>query len=257
MLASMTGTARQTLMGYLMPQDEDKAETLTEDQITEIVKGFKKPEKNKKKEQLKNDLDGNTQVFITTFLSMVYKAFDRETKLLLVVTQSSEGMTELKVTRNDVERPILLYNFCHSRFQNAAESVGKLISGKTFKHTLFIVDPPWGSTKDYEKPEWDHESKKWEENDYRDVLKFVSMVNPNLEFQRATIIFHVPDNYLTDLLSTIRAVNLHYTVFCWAKNCGNLQGNRIRWAHELAVVVSKRKSTVRPETLYNKDFPDR
>ena len=110
---------------------------------------------DKKKEQLKNDLDGNTQVFITTFLSMVYKAFDRETKLLLVVTQSSEGMTELKVTRNDVERPILLYNFCHSRFQNAAESVGKLISGKTFKHTLFIVDPPWGSTKDYEKPEWD------------------------------------------------------------------------------------------------------
>ena len=188
---------------------------------------------------------------------MVYKAFDRDTQLLLVVTQSSEGMTELKITRNDVERPILLYNFCHSRFQNAAESVGKLISGKTFKHTLFIVDPPWGSTKDYEKPEWDHESKKWEENDYRDVLKFVSTVNPNLEFQRATIIFHVPDNYLTDLLSTIRAVNLHYTVFCWAKNCGNLQGNRIRWAHELAVVVSKRKSTVRPETLYNKDYPDR
>ena len=115
MLASMTGTARQTLMGYLMPQD-DQPKTLTEDNITAIVKGFKKPEKNKKKEQLKNDLDGNTQVFITTFLCMVYKAFDRETKLLLVVTQSSEGMTELKITRNDVERPILLYNFCHSRF---------------------------------------------------------------------------------------------------------------------------------------------
>ncbi len=115
MLASMTGTARQTMMGYLMPQD-DQPKTLTEDIITEVVKGFKKPEKNKKKEQLKNDLDGNTQVIITTFLCMVYKAFDRETKLLLVVTQSSEGMTELKITRNNVERPILLYNFCHSRF---------------------------------------------------------------------------------------------------------------------------------------------
>ena len=91
MLASMTGTARQTLMGYLMPKEDDQPETLTEDNITAIVKGFKKPEKNKKKEQLKNDLDGNTQVFITTFLCMVYKAFDRETKLLLVVTQSSDG----------------------------------------------------------------------------------------------------------------------------------------------------------------------
>ena len=48
MLASMTGTARQTLMGYLMPQD-DQPKTLTEDIITEIVKGFKKPEKNKKR----------------------------------------------------------------------------------------------------------------------------------------------------------------------------------------------------------------
>ena len=57
---------------------------------------------------------------------MVYKAFDRETKLLLVVNQSSEGMTELKITKNNVERPILLYNFCHSRFQNAAETVGNL-----------------------------------------------------------------------------------------------------------------------------------
>ena len=48
MLASMTGTARQTLMGYLMPQN-DQPKTLTEDKITEIVKGFKKPEKNKKR----------------------------------------------------------------------------------------------------------------------------------------------------------------------------------------------------------------
>jgi len=49
MLASMTGTARQTLMGYLMPKEDDQPETLTEDNITAIVKGFKKPEKNKKK----------------------------------------------------------------------------------------------------------------------------------------------------------------------------------------------------------------
>ena len=47
MLASTTGTARQTPMGYLMPQD-DQPKTLTEDDITAKVKEFKKPEKNKK-----------------------------------------------------------------------------------------------------------------------------------------------------------------------------------------------------------------
>ncbi len=77
MLASMKGTTRQILIGYLMPQ-EDQPKTLTEDNITAIVKEFKKPEKNKSKKRLTNDLDGDTQVFITTFLGMVFKALDRQ-----------------------------------------------------------------------------------------------------------------------------------------------------------------------------------
>jgi hypothetical protein len=139
--------------------------------------------------------------------------------------------------------------------------VKALIGVQTFGHTLFIVDPPWGITKDSDSPEWDHASKKWVTADFESVFRFVSTVNPNNNlsgpFHKVTIIFHVPDYYLTSLLTVVDKQDLKFSIFVWAKNSGNKMGNQVRWAHELMVIVSTRPNTVRTEALYNKDFPSR
>jgi hypothetical protein len=255
MLGTMTGQSRTTLMGFLIPSPT-RRKSMTEEEIKAFVETLKKPEKNK--DQAKRaKLDPNTGAFIRAFLEMVYKAFDRTTKMLQAVNRHTEGMSALKITHKDKEETILLYNFCHSRFQNAAETVETLIAGRDFKHTLVVVDPPWGITKDGDSPDWDHASKKWGITEFEEVLRFVSTVNPNEEFNECTIILHVPDNYLPALLSVVESQNLHFSEFVWAKNSGLKQGNNVRWAHENVVVVSNRKKTVRNETLYNKEFPDR
>jgi len=260
MLAAFDGKIRQTLLGFLFPK-ADQPRTITEIEIKTYATSLKKPEKNKPQEKCKWPLEDKAKDFIITFLAMIYKAFDRKTKILRAVIQSAADMSTLKIKKNEVDYPILKYNFYHSRFQDAAENVKALLGDKYFGHTLFIADPPWGITKDSDSPEWDHASKVWGSEDFDDVLRFVLSVNPNRYlgdlFHKVTIIFHVPDYYIPPLLAVVQAHNLYYTIFVWAKNSGNKMGNLIRWAHELMVVVSNRRNTVRDEKLYNKDFPER
>ena len=217
---------------------------------------LRKPEKNKDGDQLKCEMPRDFKTFVREYFHKMLKAFDRSTLLLISTKTPPSTLNVLKARHGDDDIAILEYSFIHSKFQNAGQRVLDLQPEERPAHTLFLFDPPWGTSPE-RGPSWDQEDKAWQLSHFDEALDFVEMANPNNAFDECTIIFHVPDFYLPMLFSAAQRRDLFFVVEVWAKNAGNAQGNRLRWNHELIVVVSNRQNHVRGDALYNAKYPAR
>ena len=259
LMASLgTGVGNRKGIKYLLPQScgfldrDDPDGKLAKD----YADGLKKPEKNKDGSQLTKDMPKDFKNFVRDYFHKMLKAFDRNTQLLVSATTPPSTLNMLKARHGADEIPILEYSFIHSKFQHAVRRVKELQQEEPPGHTLFLFDPPWGISLE-RGPSWDQKDKAWQLSQFDEALDFVEEANPNEGFKDCTVIFHVPDFYLPMLFSAAERRELFFAVEVWAKNSGNAQGNRLRWGHELIVVLSNRENHVREEAMYNPKFPSR